>query len=71
MRGEDHLSLRILGHCGVRASRRCLWASLVAALVAWASTPAQAGFVSGSFKVDIAESERLLEASGETKRQQA
>jgi hypothetical protein len=34
----------------------------VAALVAWASTPAQAGFVSGSFKVDIAESERLLEA---------
>ena len=34
----------------------------MAALVAWASTPAQAGFVSGSFKIDIAESERLLEA---------
>lgn len=62
MRREDHLSLRTLGDCGVRASRHCLWASLVAALVAWASTPAHAGFVSGSFKIDIAESERLLEA---------
>ncbi|MCH7751014.1 MAG: PEP-CTERM sorting domain-containing protein [Planctomycetes bacterium] len=62
MRREDHLSPRTLGDCGVRASRRYLWASLVAALVAWASTPAHAGFVSGSFKIDIAESERLLEA---------
>ena len=62
MRQEDHLSPRTLGDCGVRVSRHCLWASLVAALVAWASTPAHAGFVSGSFKVDIAESERLLEA---------
>jgi hypothetical protein len=46
----------------MRAAGRCLWASFVVALVAWTSTPAHAGFVGGSFKVDIAESERLLEA---------
>ena len=56
MRREDHLSVRALGQCGVRVSRRCLWASLVAALVAWSSTLAQAGFINGSFKIDIAES---------------
>lgn len=62
MRREDHLSLRALCHCGVRASRHCLWASITAALVAWASAPIHAGIVSGSFKIDIAESERLLDA---------
>ena len=62
MRRENHLSLSALSQCGLRACRRCLLASFLAALVAWACTPAQAGFVSGSFKIDIAESERLLEA---------
>ncbi len=68
MRREDHLFNRVQSPCGVRASGRWMLAILVAALVGWASTPAQAGFVSGSFELDISESERLLEAMLKEKR---
>lgn len=62
MRRDDHLLKRVRGQCGFRAPGRWLMAALMAALFAWAGTPAQAGFVSGSFKIDIGESERLLGA---------
>lgn len=62
MRREGHLLARVLSQDGVRATRYCLLACLAFAWVAWAYAPAQAGFVSGSYKVDIAESGRLLEA---------
>jgi hypothetical protein len=62
MRKEYHLSMRVRGQRGVQASRRWLLVGLVAALFAWMAAPAQAGMVGGSFRVDIGESERLLEA---------
>jgi len=62
MRRDIHLSKRIRQYRGRHTPGCWLLAALMAALFVWSGTPAQAGPVSGSFKIDIGESERLLGA---------
>ena len=62
MRRDIHLSKRIRDHRGLHTPGCWLLATLMAALFVWSGTPALAGPVSGSFKIDIGESERLLGA---------
>ena len=62
MRKAYQQSTNVRQRPGAQASLRWLLASLVTILFVCTSAPAKAGFVSGSYRVDIGESERLLEA---------
>lgn len=62
MRREHYLPTRTLSRYGTRdlsLARFAVWGTL---LMAWAATPAQAGFVNGSYQINIGESGRVLEA---------
>ncbi len=62
MRRGNHQTPRILSRSGkrnLRLSRLAVWGTL---LIAWAATPVRAGFVNGSFQINIGESGRVLEA---------
>jgi PEP-CTERM motif len=62
MKREQNLSPRILSRCGTRDLSLARLAACATLLIAWAGTPVQAGFVEGSYQINIGESGRLLEA---------